>query len=448
MTFKFKQLLDWISIPYLHIRCRVDTIVFTFRYIALSASTIVIGVLGVLPQFGLKFFNMVPKVLLLIGLLLLIQNLFEILRLERGVILSRRMELLHFSTDYISKTYSGFQMYNYWPSDFDGSITDGGMGTVIANNALDAQLLSRRFDVRWIDRKFKVDTSLRGYVPAILRQINENRKIFNGRIVRMDTDLHLQDEAKFQEITLSATRYYDFICSNELFRYKVSSRKNVGELKTLGELGLIDYEGKFFDLSGSRLANPIGISVLALTKDGYFVLTRQTKNNSVNAKLLLSSGSGSLDQRDIEIFRSKDAVTSRPDLRIDFADLISTGMLREMEEETGIPKRFCTNTQVVGYSRWLDRGAKPEFYGLTILDLDREGVMLRKISRFERTYTIGAEMIKASEFNWREISNLQFGSLGKDFSRQIALPLAFNLRAIASHILEERAEFHFSNLLI
>ena len=409
-------------------------VVFSFRYIAISGLTITIGILGLLPEFGFQFFNAIPTILLLIGVALLSQNFLEIWQLERGIILKKRTEVFHFSDSYISNTYSGFRIINYSPSDFGGSVGDGGIGTIITSDELDSQLLTRTVNVRWIDRKFKVDTSLRGYIPAILRQINDNRRVFNGRCVRMNTDLRPQSGTKSDEITMSPTNYFDFICSNELFRYKVSDRKNPRELKTLGELGLLDYENKFFDLSGSRLANVVGVSIVALTKDGYLILTRQTSYNSVNADLLLSTGSGSLDLRDVKACSPKNLPKRGEDLKLDLGQLIEQGMLREMEEESGISKTHCTDTQIVGYSRWLDRGGKPEFYGFTVLNLDYEEVMHLKIKGFEKAYSKNSEGVRAKDLQWDDISNLKFESLGKDFSKSVALPLAFNLRAIAMQL--------------
>ena len=438
---RFVEFKDSLSLPFLLIRCRVDMIAFIFRYVAISGLTITIGVLGILPEFGFRYFNVVPTVLLIIGLALLSRNFLEIWQLERGVILKRRTELSHFSDSYISNTYAGFRITNYSPKEFSGSVGDGGMGTVITSDELDAQLLTRKMYVRWIDRKFKVDTSLRGYIPAILRQINENRRVFNGRCVRMNTDLRPQSGGESIEITMSPTSYFDFICSNELFRYKVSDRRSAPELKTLGELGLVDYDNKFFDLSGSRLANVVGVSIVALTKDGYLILTRQTSYNSVNADLLLSTGSGSLDLRDVEVCRSKNSIERGQDLKMDLDDLISAGMLREMEEESGISKANCTDTQIVGYSRWLDRGGKPEFYGFTVLNLDYEEVLRRKVKGLEKAYSKNSEGVRAKDLQWDEISNLQFESLGKELSKSVALPLAFNLRAIAKHLGNSSAHF-------
>ena len=409
-------------------------VVFSFRYIAISGLTITIGILGLLPEFGFQFFNAIPTILLLIGVALLSQNFLEIWQLERGIILKKRTEVFHFSDSYISNTYSGFRIINYSPTDFGGSVGDGGIGTVITSDELDSQLLTRTVNVRWIDRKFKVDTSLRGYIPAILRQINENRRVFNGQCVRMNTDLRPQSGTKSDEITMSPTNYFDFICSNELFRYKVSDRKNPRELKTLGELGLLDYENKFFDLSGSRLANVVGVSIVALTKDGYLILTRQTSYNSVNADLLLSTGSGSLDLRDVKACSPKNVPKRGEDLKLNLGQLIEQGMLREMEEESGISKTHCTDTQIVGYSRWLDRGGKPEFYGFTVLNLDYEEVMHLKIKGFEKAYSKNSEGVRAKDLQWDDISNLKFESLGKDLSKSVALPLAFNLRAIAMQL--------------
>jgi hypothetical protein len=180
---------------------------------------------------------------------------------------------------------------------------------------------------------------------------------------------------------------------------------------------------------------------VALTKDGYLVLTRQTSYNSVNANLLLSTGSGSLDLRDVDACRSKNSIERGQDLKLDLNDVICAGMVREMEEESGISKSNCTDTQIVGYSRWLDRGGKPEFYGFTVLDLDYEEVIHRKVRGLEKAYSKNSECVRAKDLQWEEISNLQFESLGRELSKSVALPLAFNLRAIAKHLSDSSTHF-------
>jgi 8-oxo-dGTP pyrophosphatase MutT (NUDIX family) len=71
-------------------------------------------------------------------------------------------------------------------------------------------------------------------------------------------------------------------------------------------------------------------------------------------------------------------------------DILKQGMERELREETGIRPDEITATRVTGFARWLERGAKPEFLGITELsasarDLERR----RQLASDERIYTGG-----------------------------------------------------------
>ncbi|HEY2523040.1 MAG TPA: hypothetical protein VGJ19_23215 [Streptosporangiaceae bacterium] len=62
-------------------------------------------------------------------------------------------------------------------------------------------------------------------------------------------------------------------------------------------------------------------------------------------------------------------------------------MERELCEETGVGVDDVLETRVIGFGRWLERGAKPEFFGVTTLKILAKDVAAAKISAGETIYT-------------------------------------------------------------
>ena len=64
-------------------------------------------------------------------------------------------------------------------------------------------------------------------------------------------------------------------------------------------------------------------------------------------------------------------------------------MERELEEETGIRQDEIRRTEVIGFARWLERGAKPEFLGVTALSVTVEDLKESRVTSGERLFTEG-----------------------------------------------------------
>ncbi|WP_040978355.1 hypothetical protein [Oceanobacillus jeddahense] len=107
-----------------------------------------------------------------------------------------------------------------------------------------------------------------------------------------------------------------------------------------------------------EMSNHIGISTLAVTKDNYLVIRKQGINTQQNINKYVPTGSGSADWSDIQNYS--------------LHDTLKFAMDRELWEENGgkclkIPMNKFGDTKVLGYFRWLRRGGKPEFVGITKL---------------------------------------------------------------------------------
>lgn len=107
-----------------------------------------------------------------------------------------------------------------------------------------------------------------------------------------------------------------------------------------------------------EMSNHIGVSSLAITNDHYLIIRKQGSSSQQNINKFVPTGSGSCNWADIT--------------NNSLNETIEYAMLRELWEENGGHKvssnleKFGA-TRVLGYFRWLQRGGKPEFVGITKL---------------------------------------------------------------------------------
>lgn len=151
-------------------------------------------------------------------------------------------------------------------------------------------------------------------------------------------------------------RYYNGYLTNFIYTQYVGGthyklfppmNMNTDPIKALGESDFSDH---------------IGISTLLYTKDGYFYVFRQAGNAGYNANYYMPTGSGSMDFKDYK----KDE---------DFRQMVIRAAERELTEESSIMKlmgkqtfRESVCTKVIGYYRDMERGGKPEFCCVSLID--------------------------------------------------------------------------------
>lgn len=109
----------------------------------------------------------------------------------------------------------------------------------------------------------------------------------------------------------------------------------------------------------SRMANHIGISTVVLTSDGRLILWRQSTRAQQSRDRLAPTGSGSCDWTDWTRASNSSSLNA----------LVSYSMEREFREESHPLQSALAaieiQTQVLGYFRWVRRGGKPEFVGIS-----------------------------------------------------------------------------------
>ena len=164
---------------------------------------------------------------------------------------------------------------------------------------------------------------------ALLRQFTrqKNTVLFNGQKIRLCSDPLLDETGALQPIGIRPTGYFDTLVTNDAVRLSVTARDG---RTVFSGAGYCFPGGVMPDCRDSRCANQFGTTVLALTSDDYFVIAGQGTGNAIHPGKWTATGSGSADWADTR------GVT-------DLQDLIRAAAVRELAEETGLPRPASTD---------------------------------------------------------------------------------------------------------
>ncbi|TCC53313.1 hypothetical protein E0H75_06280 [Kribbella capetownensis] len=226
-------------------------------------------------------------------------------------------------------------------------------GRMIVSPSVDRNL-DRPFVVS--SRTYKLPPDLAAVKPAVIALARSKRsraasQPFDGFNVRLCEDL----DAAGSEVRLQPARYFDTMASNYLAGQAWWSKRLHRVVADVTRNIMTD-SGKLIPLAHSGLANQIGISTIALTTDGSMLLVHQGPAARSSGGLVAPSGSGSLEPADLAGCSS-------------LVEAIAAGMERELREELGLGRAemrgVVIDTEVVGFGRWLEKGAKPEFVGIS-----------------------------------------------------------------------------------
>ena len=257
-------------------------------------------------------------------------------------------------------------------------------GTALVSDAIDESLWSEEHTVTVAEEPYRLPTTLKATAPHVLPLRARGRLLFNGTIVGMRGEPLPCVGTSPAPIQLHRARFFDAVCSNELGTLRII-RSDTGEEYDLRRAELADSAGALKLLSSSTLAEPVGISTVAITSDDKLVVVRQSALNAASGLLLAPSGSGTLEPRDL--------LTAAGKPRKLLHSTVRAGMERELCEECGARPGEIAATQVVGFARWMERGAKPEFFGLTTLKVPGTVIAARKVTRGERLYSAGVDLL-------------------------------------------------------
>ena len=230
--------------------------------------------------------------------------------------------------------------------------------------------------VNKLNFKFQLADEIKKYVPSVLkRNFMSDRIIFNGKLIRMASDLFMDSES----INIQNVRYFEGQCTNEIVYKQIKSNFSLGPLFS-GERLLFNEENVLYDLELSLCANYIGASTLVITKDNYIIIGKQGDFSRANAGRYAPSGSGSVSYKDLKSSGN-------------FSSLVINAMEREFREENNYVKAKKMKTTIVGYVRLLERGGKPDFFGISYIDENSSGLK-NKIKKMELGITEESLLIR------------------------------------------------------
>ena len=290
---------------------------------------------------------------------------------------------------------------------FDSDLPDSfatTRGTILYSGALNLQMLGgRTWQADMRPTHYRLPSELAEIAPYILRRTSGGGYLFNGECIRMLGDCRVDGSGI---IPFQSTGFFDHLCSNELMRWEVPGRH--GRPWDVRSDFLYDEDRRLIPLASSELANVVGVSTLAISQDGFALVVGQSHENHASQGLLAPSGSGSLEPKDFDD---------------DLQTFALNGATREFLEETGVPADLIAGSRLIGYGRWLERGAKPEFFGITLLREDAE-----QIDR-KRRRVGGEEALYTQRSQWLSVADLldEAGELRSTMS----MPLVFSLLALA-----------------
>jgi hypothetical protein len=231
-------------------------------------------------------------------------------------------------------------------------------------------------DITVSEGRYTADPNLesRQYALGFLSERARDAKTFNGLVVGLGTDLP-EVGVQNPRVELLRCRYFDFIRTNVFASHDVY---HAGDGRIFSGRDLFIHRGRLESISDSQLANVVGVSTLAFCSDGKLLLTAQTRKSLGSPGLLAPSGSGALEQRDLDGGGC-------------LQDILVRGVVRELQEETRVKQSELgeAKTEIIGYGRWLSRGAMPEFSAVTVLLSESRAVSSRPVSFIERPWVAG-----------------------------------------------------------
>lgn len=179
----------------------------------------------------------------------------------------------------------------------------------------------------------------------------QNKGFFNEKKLCLSEDISMTDD-----VVCHRGCYYDSFLTNQICTQQLLSKETNKLIYDGTRYFPVDYhnnEVRLSEFSTSYMNNHIGVSTLGITSDNFLVIWKQNAHAQFNNNFHVPTGSGSCDWNDY--------------VENSFIQTLITGMQRELREENRlrIKDNVSMQTKVIGYFRWVNRGGKPEFVGVT-----------------------------------------------------------------------------------
>lgn len=147
--------------------------------------------------------------------------------------------------------------------------------------------------------------------------------------------------------------YYNSFVTNDIYLLKLRHQDGMTLYPPLSSriVAIEEYENSMF-------SNHIGISLLAITTDGYMIILQHNNKSAISTNMYAPSASGSVDYIDWK--QGSD---------VDFREVLIRAAHRELCEETGFKKDLIIDTKIIGAYRNVARGGKPEYCGIANINI-------------------------------------------------------------------------------
>jgi hypothetical protein len=282
----------------------------------------------------------------------------------------------------------------------------------------------------------KIPAAVQPYVIDILEAKTATRSVYNGKLIRQNTDLTAALLAEGGTVELGTTDYYTMLCTDYLADSRLMRQSSDGVVLH-GPPLMTDRNLNLRPLSDQAMANVVGVSTLAFTADGVLALVLQAPTAQSSPGLWAPSGSGSMDPRDYRTLRESTELRA----------IVAAAMERELCEECNIRYDEIEWTRVLGFYRWLEKGGKPEYVGVTRLALGSDKLHGRPVRFVELPWVersvcnIGVDLEALRDqpdsipelhtvFDWERRPDVELQA-------RISLPLFMCFRALGRALLRE-----------
>jgi hypothetical protein len=343
-----------------HIKTRINIYRFLMKFSKwyfVSAVSFILGIVSIIIEPSIRIIGWIVPILgMILGSYLFIRDTGEISQKSKDICILtadfNKLKNLKISDNY-DKDYQFIDLNSH------RALWSPGLNRLLATRPLPDFIMEKE--------RFKIDKTAELIAPSAF--INKKGAIlFNDKKIRLKSDLSVDLFNSGESIVLQPTDYFSGLCTNEMTCRQVLLKKNPNN-DVYDGLSFFSDNDIILDLQQSKCSNHIGVSTLAFTHDGFMIITAQSHEAAIFAQQLMTSGSGSLDLNDFLVSPKRFIIfgTER-ELR---EECFAAG---DLEDDNNIHIR----TLLVGFARNLNRGGKPEFFGVSFINAPFESLGVSK----------------------------------------------------------------------
>lgn len=304
-------------------------------------------------------------------------------------------------------------------------------GTLVIDLDVSLALRSNEFKAKAADTAYILRPEIRAVGNRYRRaRVNRNPNAYNEPVLGLSEIIGC---APVTSLSTVDAYYWDHLATDHLAM--VDTKINTILQTDLGRSLFIDRHDKLRTFGASWLLNAIGVSVMAITTDGHFVVVMQSANNDSSMGLYAPTGSGSLEPQDYQ-----------GEVTLPASKLFANGAMREAAEESAITHEDVEEVLTLGFGRWLEKAAKPEVFLVAFLSIDSHAVRRKRVPTPDRPYTSSTTPHRFKQENpldWR--SNAPSNMVSDDVKHSLSLPLEACLALLAAAV--ERRETKICKML-